>query len=1012
MLINQSIRRDVLLVVCWMSIVLWTTQVLGTDDPSPLSPAAALDRFQLVDGFRIELVAAEPEVIDPVAIAFDENGRLWVVEMIDYPNGPDVGEGPKSRVRVLEDNDRDGRFETARTFVDGLLFATGLQPWKGGVFVTVAGKLIYCRDTNGDGSADLIETWFTGFAELNQQLRANHPTFGIDNKIYVANGLRGGKIVGHFTDNGDEAAVVNLNGMDFRFNPLNGNYDVVSGMGQFAMSFDDFGNRFVCDNRRPIKHIVLEDQYLKRNSFLAIPAVFENVAPAGAASRIFPLSRNWTNSTTHAGQFTAACGTLIYRGDSLGTEFMGNAFICDPTGNLVHRDILTAQGATFSARAGREGIEFLASSDNWFRPVNLTTGPDGALYVVDMYRAAIEHPKWLPDEVVERIPWRDGDDRGRIYRVVAVDHKNREVPALADNSTQQLVALLRHANSWWRETAARLIYERQDIGVQGALEKLISEDAPPVAKVHALWALHGLGMLSLQVIDQTLAAEHPRLLEHAVRLSEPWITQSTSLQRKILALANHADDRLRFQVALTLGQMADHPETVNVLQHVVMRKDTDKWTRFAIISSLPESTDQLLEKVIQGVFDRISRKSHDIENQKTAVTDTNIEVIDQLATTVGSRQKEDELRRVLLAVVSRENVQPAEKSQQRAALKVRLATIIGLAVGIHNRGGSFSETLERLVDGDTTLQKFVQQLFSKAARLAQNPQESMVIRQQALNLLRYAPFETGADTLLGIVGKESSQDLRLLAIGVLAGFEDQRIADALMADFESQSPVLRRAVLDAMLANRERAELLLDAIEAERISATELDPQRHDRLLKYEQAEVRQRAEKLLANTMSADRDKVLASYQSALKLEASPQRGRTVFEKNCSTCHRVSNVGHEIGPNISDSFGKAPESLLLSILVPNQAIDTNYVSYNVTMANGKVHTGIISQETTSSISLKQAEKKVLTLLREDIEQVRSSGVSLMPDGLEKNIDRQQMADLISYIKNWQYIEGRVPVKN
>ena len=951
-------------------------------------------------------------MIDPVAIAFDENGRLWVVEMIDYPNGPDVGEEPKSRIRVLEDNDRDGRFETVRTFVDGLLFATGLQPWKEGVFVTVAGKLIYCRDTNGDGSADLIETWFTGFAELNQQLRANHPTFGIDNKIYVANGLRGGKIVGHSADDEDEAAVVNLNGMDFRFNPLNGNYDVVSGMGQFALSFDDFGNRFVCDNRRPIKHIVLEDRYLKRNSFLAIPAVFENVAPAGAASRIFPLSRNWTNSTTHAGQFTAACGTLIYRGDSLGTEFMGNAFICDPTGNLVHRDILTAQGATFSARAGREGIEFLASSDNWFRPVNLTTGPDGALYVVDMYRAAIEHPKWLPDEVVERIPWRDGDDRGRIYRVVAVDHKNREVPALAHNSSQQLVALLRHANSWWRETAARLIYERQDIGVQGALEKLIREDALPVAKVHALWALHGLGVLSLEVIDQTLAAEHPRLLEHAVRLSEPWITQSTSLQRKILVLANHADDRLRFQVALTLGQMADHPETVNVLQHVIMRKDTDKWTRFAIISSLPESTDQLLEKVIQEAFDRISRRPSDTENQKAAETDTIIEVIDQLATTVGSRQKEAELRRVLLAVVSRENVQPAEKSQQRNALKIRLATIIGLAVGIHNRGGAFSETLEKLVAGDTTRQEFVQQLFSKAAWLAQNPQEPMVIRRQALNLLRYAPFETGADALLGIAGKESSQDLRLLAIGVLAGFEDPRIGDALLADFESQSPVLRRAVLDAMLANHERTDLLLDAIEAERFSATELDPQRHSRLLKYEQAEVRQRAEKLLANTISADRDKVLASYQSALQLKASPQRGRKIFEKNCSTCHRVSNVGHEIGPNISDSFGKATEALLLSILVPNQAIDTNYVSYNVTMANGKVHTGIISQETTSSITLKQAEKKVLTLLREDIEQVRSSGVSFMPDGLEKNIDRQQMADLISYIKNWQYIEGRVPVKN
>ena len=276
-------------VVSLLTTLLFVTSAVAQDVSSatkstpvkgPFSPEESLKHFVLADdNLQIEIVAAEPEVIDPVAIQFDEHGRLWVVELSDYPNGPEPGKPPLSRIKLLEDKDGDGRYETAHIFADKLLFATGVQPWDGGVIVTLAGEVAYFKDTDGDHKADLRETWFTGFAQANPQLRANHPTFGPDGWIYVANGLRGGNVIAvkkdwpvkarregeapaepRSKDNPPSAArqeprppgashdpanpqPVSLTGRDFKFDPLTGRYEAISGNGQFGMTFDAWGNR-------------------------------------------------------------------------------------------------------------------------------------------------------------------------------------------------------------------------------------------------------------------------------------------------------------------------------------------------------------------------------------------------------------------------------------------------------------------------------------------------------------------------------------------------------------------------------------------------------------------------------------------------------------------------------------------------------------------------------------------------------------------------------------------------
>ena len=361
--------------------------------------------FRLDAGLRIELVAAEPQIESPVAMAFDEDGRLWVVEMRDYPNGPAKGQPPQGRISILEDSDGDGLYETATVFADNLLFANGLLPWKGGVIVTAAPHIVYLKDTDGDGKADKREVLYEGFAAQNPQLRVSHPVLGLDSWVYVANGLRGGKVEARRRA---DAKPVDLSGMDFRFDPVHDRVEAISGMGQFGNTFDDWGHRFVCDNRHHLRHVVMEDRYLKRNP---VPRrAGRRRGHLRARRRPAVVRRQGLSAQQELDDLVAARRPLhrgvrrphLPRRPAARGSTAAPAFTCEPTGNLVHEEILTPHGATFRSKPAQAGVEFLATPDDWFRPVFLTHGPDGALYVVDMDRAVIEHPEFMPPELKKR----------------------------------------------------------------------------------------------------------------------------------------------------------------------------------------------------------------------------------------------------------------------------------------------------------------------------------------------------------------------------------------------------------------------------------------------------------------------------------------------------------------------------------------------------------------------------------------------------------------------------------
>ncbi len=958
---------------------------------SPVEPRESLQHFLLPPGLKIELVASEPEIVDPVACRFDEDGRLWVVEMRDYPHPPAPGEKPKSRIKVLEDRDGNGHFETMHLFADELLFATGVQPWNGGVIATVSGQVIYLKDTDGDFIADVRDVWFTGFTEENPQLRVNHPRFALDNQVYVASGLRGGSVV---SPRQPEMKPIDLRSRDLRFDPRGVSAESIAGNGQFGVTFDDWGNRFLCSNRNPCMHVVFNDRALSRNPLVAIPAVTNDVAASGEKSHVYPLVAAWTTSNLHSGQFTAACGVDIYRGDALPADYYGNVFTCEPTGSLVHREIVATAGGSFQGRSPHEQSEFLASRDSWFRPVNLEGGPDGALYVVDMYRAVIEHPQFMPPELKDRPDLLLGTDRGRIYRIVpdGFERPNFQ-PELSKVATKHLFKLLDNDGAWWRETVARLLYQRQDKESAPGLVAIWNDSGLTQARVHALWSLRGLGELKPEHVRAAIVDPDPRVREQGVILAVLDNQLDEANARQIVALAGDNDSRVRFQAALAIGALTasagiSETDTDSALAKIALAAADDIWTRRAVLTSVGARPAYVLARVLAT----LSGSFGDGEQA----------LVQELAANVGARKQVEELASVSAAL--------EKLPKGGAADRARLAAVVGLSQGMRSQGALLGDFIRQQATSQPQLAAQSQAWFQQASEVASNTDAAPAARVAACELLGFAGYEVAGPTLTNLAQTGDPQEVRLRAIASLAGYRAPAITTLLVSQLNSQSPAARGAMLDALLSQTDRINALLDEIAAGRMKPTAIDTARAQRLLKYRDPKIVARVTEVLASALPADRTKALEAYRSCLTMKADPARGREVFKKNCGVCHKIGDVGVDVGPSIGDTRTKTPEQLLTDILMPNRAIDNNFMSYTVVTTDGVTHTGIITAETSNSITLKLQEAKLLPLLRSNIDVLQSNGVSLMPEGLEKNVPPQDMADVIAFLKNWRYLDGSVPL--
>ena len=904
----------------------------------PVDATNALATFHIRSGFKLELAASEPLVMDPVAMSFDEDGRLYVIEMRDYSERRHMQLG---RVRLLEDMDGDGRFEQSSVFAEDLPWPTAVICYEGGVFVGATPDIFFMKDTDGDKKADLRRVVFTGFAEgqekLNVQGLMNSFNWGLDNRIHGATGPNGAKMR---CVSSPSSKVLELRGKDFSFDPRNPrDFRAESGGGQHGMSFSDDGRKFVCHNSAHIKLVMYEDRYAGRNAFYAMPAVLLDIPEDGAAAEVYRISPEepWRVLRTQwrvagkasgpiegggraSGYFTSATGVTIYRGDAFPEEYRGDAFIADVGSNLIHRKKLYAKGVSLVAKrsADEQKSEFLASKDLWFRPVQFANGPDGCLYIADMYREVVEHPWSLPDSIKEQLDLNRGNDRGRIYRIAPHNFKGRQPPQMSKASSAELVTTLDHPNGWHRDTASRLLYERHDPAAVPLIGKLFATSKSPLGRLHAFYAL------SNPPVANAVVDPHPIVREHAAR-------QARTLS-ELLPLAGDRSPRVRYQAAFALGHYLEKAK-IDALAAIVRADPSDPWIRAAVLSSI---TDEAAELLTLG----------------------NVDFKKALLHQIGARNKPAEIEK-------------AVQFLQDKDLTYSLAMAEGVGTVRSN------------------------ELLGRALKAARDPKAAD--RLTAVKLVGLSTDPARVPLLLSLINPGEAEPIQRAALAALAKIAGSDTASKVVQAWPSLTPTLRAEALSLLLARGERASVLLDAIASGLIRRTALSPGQIKFLQSHRDSALRERANELFSKTSETKRQDVIDQFSASLSLAGDPTQGKQIFAERCASCHRLGKEGYVLGPDLITVKNAGKEKLLLNIIDPNREVLPNFASYLVETKSDDSYIGILS-EAGSDVIIREAFGKETRVPRSKVRNISSQSQSLMPEGLEAGLTAQSMADLLEFL--------------
>jgi putative membrane-bound dehydrogenase-like protein len=991
-------------------LALGATPVARQPGNPPYSPRDALNTFRLADeNLQIELFASEPLISDPVAMEIDEDGRTYVVEMHGYP----LDVGGSGRVILLDDRDGNGLPDRSTVFADGLKLPTGIMRWKKGVIVTDSPDVLYLEDTNGDGRADVRRVLLTGFALSNPQHTTNTPVYGLDNWIYVANEgpVRTIRYQNLFGDEGKPVHFPSLpngprlppdaDGRNVRFKPDTMQLEALSSRSQFGQTFDEWGHHFLNTNNRHIYHEVIGAPYLTRNPLLVVPSAIEQVPDYRQPAEVFPITRNPRfELLTDVGVMTSACGITYYSANLFPEKYRRAVFVAEGAHNIVHAATLRDHGVTFRASRMFDDREFLASTDSWFRPVNFYIGPDGALYVVDYYRKLFEHPEWMDDATAKSGDLYAGSDRGRIYRIVP---RGTARPSwmgrvgLGAASTVELVRRLSDPNIWWRRHAQRLLVDRQDAAAAAALEHVVIEGTSPVGRVHALWTLQGLGGVTVGMLERALRDPVAGVRENAVRLAHPiWMFDSTGRAREALrSVERDTDPKVMFQFLLTLGYLG--PDTRVTRHRLLFEHVEDEWVQIAALSAERLNAEDFFRDAVNTVTDRDTPGRRALFTRLgamvaagDAVAATRSLVAESLRSADAASQwwrsatldgvasglrpdarrsaAFDDERRVLAASVSRGASAPLRRSA------LRLLEVLGL--------GSGQEVV-----------------LSDALRTARSAIAGVEERVDAIRLLALGSGAKDAAAFTAILSEADPAPVQVAAVRALSDAVGDASASTFVGLWDRWTPAVRDEAVRSMTRTPARARVLIDAVAAGTVRATEIDRPLRIRLMMLADDELRGRARQLFAESPAASKD-ALARFARAADLRGDRARGQAVFTRVCSTCHLYrGSGGSAYGPDLGEVRNRLPLSLMTDIIDPNHSIADGYELWTVELADGTTAAGIVGAETPTSITFRAPGGAETTIPRERIKSMRIADLSAMPEGLASQIDVQQMADLIAFIK-------------
>lgn len=994
---------------------------------SPFSPQETLENLVIADGFEIELIASEPLVRDPVDMAFDANGQLYVVEMPVYPSRR--AGSPPSNIILLTDTDDDGVYDKRTIFAEDLPFVNGVMPWKEGILVTNAPDIIYFADTDGDGKADVREVILSGFATTNPQLRVSHLRYGIDNWIYGAYFRAGGsggdeQFAGrgeplYFPGDPEDTRFDISAGMDFRFRPGEFVAERSGGHSQFGNAFDDEGNRFTLMNADHIRHIVIPDRYASANPYYSLGSVMESISDHGKATRLYSITENMLNfrMTEHeVGHVTSACGIVQYTGNIFPTQYENASFFCDPARNVVHVDAVFRKGATFNAGLILNEQEFLASPDSWFRPVGAKVGPDGGLYIVDMYRKLVEHPAYIPHSGVKaedgswitqvgRITEDDfyeGQELGRIYRIKPKGYQkgNFTTPKLAEASIEELVKQLENPNMWWRINAQRLIVERNDLAAVELLKNVVGTFESPYGRMHALWSLQGMGQLEVNTILMAIEDNSPLVRKQAVVLAESHLS-NREIRNKLITLAGDSDAHVQFQLVLTLSRFPererDEPLLTIARQHL-----EDNWFQSGIALSIVNNPISWLENI------------YGLESGEESEEKGKENFIQTIALIAGSRQKGNEVSDILSILA---------KSGQRDSLYT-IAGMTGLRSGLQQ--GSLPYFLSPAGESDlleiinseslgvhssamdlSSLIKLnrssgLQALIHEAREVAVNETQPLDNRLRSIRILGLNPYGVDVERFSQLISLQQPNSIRKQAAGVLIKDGSPSSVQLLLDRWSTYTSDIRKIVENGFLQRNELALALLTAIEKGELDSELVSQGSKSTLQQNPDSKIRGLAENIFKDSSAGNREEVFTKYYEATTLDGDVANGMTLFKQVCSACHQLDGVGFNVGPDLH-SFSNRPKiEFLRAIVDPNFEISPGYDGNIVETNDGQFFAGTIINENTENIVLRMIGGEEQTVSRSNISSIRPMATSLMPVGLEGSMDMQEMADLLTYLKSFE----------
>ena len=541
---------------------------------------------------------------------------------------------------------------------------------------------------------------------------------------------------------------------DFRFDPMTMDFESDSGLGQYGNTVDRWGNRFYCTNRNPIMTTLLPPAVLARNPFHTVAVAHYDVAPSGGDTRVYPLVEMRSNYLSHAGTHTSACGTTAYLGDldAPGSQLSDSVFVCEPIGHLVTRSIIKSDGVRLKSHRAQPKSDFVASTDTWFRPASLATAPDGSIYLADMYRQLVEHPKFFPPEIAAKLEWRAGDDKGRIYRIVPTGAHPRSFQpprSLADE-----VALLNDANGWRQFLGQRLLIENQSHDAAPLIRRLL--DAPSATtRLHAMWTLDGLGHLQSSEIRDLLVDVEPRVRIDACKLAREHLNEP-ALFDAVAKLVEDSDARVRFQVALTLSE-SDSDAATDLLARLAARDGADPAFADGLLTSVATRSGAILSRLIQT------------DSFLSAADANHIHFIKRLGSIVGSRGDSKELKRLLNLL--REN--------KDSTHWWRAAAISGLGDGLPRYRGQMGRlTLATLASNPpaelSEAAKVLDGVFEEYDAIAIDRNQKIADRVAAIELLSYRSISQSKQTLARLLSGDQPVEIQEASMSALAATGPQR----------------------------------------------------------------------------------------------------------------------------------------------------------------------------------------------------------------------------------------------